>query len=89
MYPAMPNCRSTQTAVVTLPDGRRVRAREEGYHEGDTGAWVETSDLELTWDDEDGAELTDDEVDMVIHHEGAVYHGVPAYLFKFAKWEAS
>jgi hypothetical protein len=87
MYPPLPNCHSTQVAIVTLPDGRRVRAQEEGYHEGSTNAWVETSELELTWE-ETGEELADEEVEAVIEHEGVVYHGICAYLFKFAKWEA-
>jgi hypothetical protein len=89
MYPSWGNCHSTQTATVILPDGRQVRAKEEGYHEGDTNAWVETSDMELYWEggEADGDELTDDEINQVFEVEGAKYN-VVEYVCQFGQWKA-
>jgi hypothetical protein len=76
-------------ATVILPDGRQVRAKEEGYHEGDTNAWVETSDMELYWEggEADGDELTDDEINQVFEVEGAKYN-VVEYVCQFGQWKA-
>ena len=90
MYPSRINSHSTQVAVVTLPDGRKVRAQETGYHEGDTGAWVETSDVELTWEDDEsvGEELTDEEINAPAYAGEKNSLTVFQYVCKFADWKA-
>lgn len=49
-------------AFIALPDGRKIRAHQTGYIEGDTNGFVE-GDYNLYWDDDDGEELTDAEAE--------------------------
>lgn len=49
------------TKTVVLPDNRAVYAVQHGYMEYDTNAFIETGDMELTWEDT-GEELTDEEL---------------------------
>lgn len=89
MYSSLPNTRSTAVAIVTLPDGRKVRAEEKGYHEGDTGAWVETSDCVLFWNDGEnvGEVLADEEWESPAYpgEEGSM--SIFAYVCKFGDWK--
>lgn len=52
------------SGTATLPDGRRIKVFETGYHEPDTNAFVQV-DLELVWA-ETGEELTADEYNAEI-----------------------
>jgi hypothetical protein len=68
--------------VATLPDGHQVTVSVYGYTESDTNAFVETSDSVLTWV-ETGEELTVDEMNQIIMHDGQVW-----YLHEFVEHNA-
>jgi hypothetical protein len=78
------------TAVVTLPNGEKVRIRETGYRESDTNAWVETSDAVLTWEDGDevGEELTDEQFNASAYDGESGCLTIFEYVCKYAQWRA-
>jgi hypothetical protein len=91
MYPPLPNCSVDARGTVTLPDGRTVDVRQQGYIEGDTNAFVEQGDAEFTWgahydNDRYGEELTDEEINEEIEHEGRTYF-LHEYVWEFIKWD--
>ena len=57
----------TFAGTVELPDGRKVFAKQDGYHETDTNAFIEES-VEMHWVDDgndgsrNGEPLTDEEL---------------------------
>ena len=50
----------TYFGICTLPDGRNIEVFEEGYHEGDTNAFIQTN-LRGVWEATQD-ELTDEEL---------------------------
>lgn len=68
----------------TLPDGRRIKVFEAGYHEGDTNAFVQV-ELELVWT-ETGEELTADEYNEEIF-VGTEKYFLHEYCTEKTEWD--
>ena len=86
MYPAFPNTDINNVALVTLPDGRIVWARETGYVEGDTNAFVE-GEFILRWEGPGGEDLTDEEFNSEIELPDGSTTYLHEYVSDNAEWE--
>jgi hypothetical protein len=87
MYPSHGDSDVDAHGETVLPDGRKVLVHSVGYVEGDTNAFCEDEDdSSLTWADT-GDELTLEEINSVIEHEGRSYF-LHEFVEEFVKWDA-
>lgn len=87
MYPSHGDVDVDAHGETVLPDGRKVLVHSVGFVEGDTNAFCEDEDdSSLTWADT-GDELTLEEINSEIEHEGRSYF-LHEYVYEHVKWDA-
>lgn len=86
MYPSRPSVDIDAHGEAVLPDGRKVLVHSIGYIEGDTNAFIEDEDdSSLRWA-ASGDELTLEEINSKVEHEGRTYY-LHEYVYEFVKWD--
>ena len=71
-------------AHITLPDGRRLRAVENGTYEYDTNAYIPDGDMRVE-DLATGEELPQEAQNEEISYAGRKWH-LHEYISEFAEW---